>query len=66
MMQTCQLLKQLRREAVFLFIITHDYELITSVCDSVIHIEQGRLSEQYNLDSTGVQKLKAFFYPMRN
>lgn len=61
MMQTCQLLKQLQREDVFLFIITHDYELITSVCDSVIHIEQGRLFEQYNLDSTGVQKLKAFF-----
>lgn len=61
MMQTCQLLKQLRREDVFLFIITHDYELIASVCDSVIHIEQGRLFEQYHLDSTGVQKLKAFF-----
>ena len=61
MIQTCQLLKQLQREDVFLFIITHDYELITSVCDSVIHIEQGRLFERYNLDSTGIQKLKAFF-----
>ena len=60
MIQTCQLLKQLQREDVFLFIITHDYELITSVCDSVIHIEQGRLFERYNLDSTGIQKLKAF------
>jgi putative ABC transporter, ATP-binding protein len=61
MMQTCQLLKQLQREYVFLFIITHDYELIASVCDSVIHIEQGRLLEQYDLDVAGVQKLKMFF-----
>ena len=61
MMQTCQLLKQLQREDVFLFIITHDYELIASVCDSVIHIEQGRLLEQYDLDVAGVQKLKMFF-----
>lgn len=61
MIQTCQLLKQLQREDVFLFIITHDYELIASVCDSVIHIEQGRLVEQYDLDAKGIQKLKLFF-----
>lgn len=61
MMQTCQLLKQLQDKDVFIFIITHDYELIASVCDSVIHIEQGRMTAQYDLDATGVQKLKAFF-----
>lgn len=61
MMQTCQLLKQLRREDIFMFIITHDYELIASVCDSVIHIEHGRVFEQYDLDSAGIQKLNTFF-----
>lgn len=61
MIQTCQLLKQLQKEDVFLFIITHDYELIASVCDSVIHIENGRVQEQYILDSVGVIKLKEFF-----
>lgn len=61
MMQTCQLLKQLQGDNVFLFIITHDYELIASVCDSVIHIEHGRIFEQYDLDSFGIQKLNAFF-----
>ena len=61
MMQTCQLLKQLRREDIFMFIITHDYELIASVCDSVIHIEHGRVFEQYDLDSAGIQKLYTFF-----
>ena len=61
MMQTCQLLNQLHGEDVFVFIITHDYELIASVCDSVIHIEHGKLFEQYDLDANGIQKLKSFF-----
>ena len=62
MMQTCQLLKQLQGDNVFLFIITHDYELIASACDSVIHIEDGKVKEQYLLDSTGIGKLQIFFF----
>ena len=61
MMQTCELLKKLQNDDTFLFIITHDYELIASVCDSVVHIEHGRFLEQYTLDSAGIQKLKSFF-----
>lgn len=61
MIQTCQLLKQLQGEDVFLFIITHDYEMIASVCDSVIHIENGQVQEQYLLDVAGVEKLQEFF-----
>lgn len=61
MIQACQLLKQLQKEDVFLFIITHDYELIASVCDSVIHVENGQVQEQYLLDSVGTEKLQAFF-----
>ena len=61
MMQTGELLKKLQNDDTFLFIITHDYELIASVCDSVVHIEHGRFLEQYTLDSAGIQKLKSFF-----
>lgn len=61
MMQTCKLLRQLQGNDVFQFIITHDYELIASVCDSVIHIENGQIREQYLLDSTGIKKLRKFF-----
>lgn len=61
MMQTCGLLKKLQNNDTFIFIITHDYELIASACDSVVHIEHGRFLEQYTLDSTGIQKLKSFF-----
>lgn len=47
MMQACDLLKKLQNDDTFLFIITHDYELIASACDSVVHIEHGRVLEQY-------------------
>ncbi len=61
MRKTCELLNRLRAEDVFLFIITHDYELIASVCDSVIHVENGRIRDQYSLDSDGIEKLRKFF-----
>lgn len=62
MMKTCQLLRELQNEETYLFIITHDYEFITSVCDSVIHIEHGHIEEQYDMDLSGAAKLKEFFY----
>ena len=61
MMQTCELLKKLQGDDTFLFIITHDYELIASACDSVVHIEHGHVQEQYSLDSLGIKKLRKFF-----
>ena len=66
MMHTCELLKGLQKKDTFLFIITHDFEFIASVCDSVIHIEHGEVMEQYNLDAKGVEQLEQFFsYNMR-
>ena len=61
MAQTCKLLKNLQNKDTFIFIITHDYEMIASVCNSVIHIEKGKVVEQYLLDTDGIKKLKAFF-----
>ena len=61
MMQTCELLRQLQSKDTFLFIITHDYEFIASVCDSVIHIEEGEVLEQYVLNLDGADRLKRFF-----
>ena len=66
MMRTCELLKGLQKKDTFIFIITHDFEFIASVCDSVIHIEQGKVIEQYDLNSKGVEQLEHFFsYSMR-
>lgn len=61
MMYTCELLKSLQKKDTFLFIITHDFEFIASVCDSVIHIEHGEVVEQYDLNLKGIEQLENFF-----
>ena len=44
-----------------IFLITHDLELIFSCCDHILHIENGEVADQYDLDELGEQKLKAFY-----
>lgn len=61
MMQTAELLKLLKVSGAFIFVITHDYEFILSSCDNVIHIENGQVKEQYELDQEGRESLKGFF-----
>lgn len=61
MMQTAELLKKVKSQDVFIFVITHDYEFILSACDDVIHIDRGKISEQYKLDEKGLEYLKLFF-----
>ncbi len=61
MMQICQLLKTLRAPDLYIFIITHDYELIASACDDVIHLEDGKIKAQYDLNENGVSDLRRFF-----
>lgn len=40
------------------FIITHDYELIMETCSHIIHMEDGRIIDNYKTDE---EKLKEFF-----
>ncbi len=58
MIKACTLFKGLQNKNRFIFIITHDYELIASVCDSVIHIEKGGLKDYYSFDKTGIEEIK--------
>lgn len=61
MMKTAELLKKVKSQDAFIFVITHDYEFILSACDDVIHIDRGNISKQYKLDKKGIQFLKLFF-----
>lgn len=61
MTQTAELLKKLKSQDVFVFVITHDYEFILSACDDVLHIEKGSIKGQYELDREGIDSLKQFF-----
>ncbi len=60
MEQTARLLRSLNGKQT-LFIITHDPELIIRCCNFVIHLEDGRIKEQYALDSAGGLRLRQFF-----
>ena len=61
MLQTCEMIRILQKEDLWIFVITHDYELIASLCDSVIHLEAGHIREQYMLDEKGAEKCRSFF-----
>ncbi len=45
-----------------IFIITHDYEFILNCCDYVMHMEKGKVVENYMLESDGVFKLKKYLF----
>ena len=43
------------------FLITHDLELICQCCNFVIHIEDGKIKDNYRLDDSGGEKLSKIF-----
>lgn len=49
-----------------LFVITHDLELILESCTYVLHMENGKFAEQYDVDERGKQKLMKFFIQMES
>lgn len=61
MLQTAQLLQQLRQNGRAAYIITHDPELICACCTDVIHMEAGRIQECYPLNDAGIDKIRDFF-----
>lgn len=61
MYRTASLIKELSKEDCYILIVTHDYEFIANVCDSIVRIEEGSLKEQYDLDKEGFNKLRSFF-----
>ena len=60
MEQTARLISSLGGEKT-IFVVTHDPELIVRCCNEVLHLEDGRIKEQYALDEAGLQKLLDFF-----
>ncbi|SHH88009.1 energy-coupling factor transport system ATP-binding protein [Sporobacter termitidis DSM 10068] len=60
MEQTARLLESLDGRQT-IFIITHDPELVVRCCNFVLHLENGRVKEQYALDCEGETRLRHFF-----
>ena len=58
MMQTAELIKTLKADDTYIFVITHDYELIAAACDIAVEVKNGRIESQYPLDTQGLYRLQ--------
>jgi energy-coupling factor transport system ATP-binding protein len=62
MIQVASQIERLKAMGRTVFIVTHDYEFILRCCDFVVHLENGRVAESYELESDGVKRLKRYLY----
>lgn len=60
MTKTVNLLLDLKKNDYFIILITHDYELLMSVCDRVIMLDKGKIVDDYELNDSNAAKLKDF------
>ena len=58
MMRVSENLKDLQNLGITSFIITHDFELICESCSHIIHLDDGKIIDNYNVDD---KKLRDFF-----
>ena len=58
MIQFCNVLKKLKNEDTFIFVISHDYEFIVTSCDSVVEVDKKMVVQQYDLNVENLTKLK--------
>ena len=64
MMQTAELIKTLKADDTYIFVITHDYELIVTACDVVGEVKNGRIESQYPLNTQGLEAItKSYLLP---
>jgi len=58
MTQTAELIKTLKADDTYIFVITHDYEFIVTACDIVVEVKKGSIEAQYPLDVQGLHRLR--------
>ena len=44
-----------------IFVVSHDYEFIGSVCSRIIRLHQGHLIQDFALDDKGISRIQPFF-----
>lgn len=55
-------LECLRNQGKIVFVISHDYELISTVCNRILQVKNGHISEDYDLNESSISKLQQFFH----
>lgn len=61
MKAVAHILRQIQNAGITVFVITHDLELILDCCTDVVHFADGSIVDQYPVDETGLEKVRAYF-----
>ncbi|MPW26476.1 ATP-binding cassette domain-containing protein [Alkalibaculum sp. M08DMB] len=61
MLRVHTLLDQIQARGKEIIVITHDYEFLVNTCDCVIEIEDGIITDQYQINTENENKLLRFF-----
>lgn len=61
MLQVSKMLKDLASMGKIIFVVTHDYEFISSSCSRIIHFHKGKIKDDFPVDQKNIEKLKKYF-----
>lgn len=63
MAQVSGLLSRLADMGKLIFVVTHDYEFLASVCSRVVHFDNGTVRDDFTVSRENIGKLQDFFIP---
>lgn len=61
MKETAEEIRKLVKKGAAVLVVTHDPEFISSCCTHILHMEAGKIVENYPLDHEGAKRLAKFF-----
>lgn len=61
MLEMSTIINKLANEGHTVLVITHDYEMLLSCADEVLHLEKGKVKKQYEINEDTVGYLQSFF-----
>jgi len=61
MVQVSKLISKISQMGKIIFIVTHDYEFISLICNRVIHFDKGTIKDDFAVNEENIRKLQEFF-----
>jgi energy-coupling factor transport system ATP-binding protein len=61
MRRVASLTRKVSEEGKIVFVITHDYEFIVHTCTRILHLEAGRIRDDFFLNDSSLEQLKKLF-----
>ena len=61
MVRLAELIRQLSKIGKIIFIVTHDYEFFCRTCTRVLHLDRGRVMDDFSISEESVQRIQEIF-----